>query len=176
MDQGERIGRQRLADNEIIGAIQPVSVPGIQGVTVRDRPGKGKLTVKGFRGGAGKGDQPVCFVGNKEGERVVEIIGVDGFVQIAFRKIQPQNGEGGGVVIFIRHNPRDGHIRGILTFFPGQLLGGKDKKGGAVLSVGAVYPLEPVLFFDGGIGEIAAGVIEIGKGILEIYPDIAVRD
>ena len=92
-DQGERIGRQRLADNEIIGAIQPVSVPGIQGVTVRDRPGKGKLPVKGFRGGAGKGDQPVCFVGNKEGERVVEIIGVDGFVQIAFRKVQPQNSD-----------------------------------------------------------------------------------
>ncbi len=44
------------------------------------------------------------------------------------------------------------------------------------MAVGAVYPLEPVLFFDGGIGEIAAGIIEIRKGILEIYPDIAVRD
>ena len=44
------------------------------------------------------------------------------------------------------------------------------------MPVGAVYPFEPVLFFDGGIGEIAAGVIKIRKGILKIYPDIAIGD
>ena len=54
-------------DNKIIGSIQPVLVPEIQTVAVHDRSGKGKLLVKGFRGDAGKRNQKVCFIGNKEG-------------------------------------------------------------------------------------------------------------